>query len=177
MKTINTRILALTLVSASLSLGSLQASAQATPDFTVPFEAGVACSFPLTIEGTNAKGISTEYTDKDGNLNVWLTGKGYAFRYTNTTTGKSTTTKSQPAAQHTITYPDGSQRITTYGASLIVMFPTDIPAGPTTKYYNGVTDMTITAQGVGTLIDEDAYGIDICHVLSRVRQPKLGDSQ
>ncbi len=170
MKSPNKRKFFSTLIGAMLCVGSLGANAHRTPldapDFIVPFDAGVACDFPLTIEGTDAKLCIKEFTDKRGRLNTVVEGKGYNFLFTNVATGKSTTQKSQHAQQHTVFYPDGSQKITTDGAVLIVMFPTDIPAGPSTTYYNGHTVLRITAEGVGTLEPPHAHARDICAELS-----------
>ena len=136
------------------------------PAFSVPFDAGVACSFPLAIEGSGARLSTKEYTDKNGLLNIFVSGAGYAFRYTNVANGKSTTTPSQGASQHVVVYPDGSQTITSNGAVLLIMFPTDIPAGPTTNYYNGHTALSLSAQGVGILTAQHGKNIDICAKLS-----------
>ena len=170
MNAANKRRFLSTLVGALLCVGSLSADAQPTPvdapDFTVPFDAGVACNFPLTIEGSGARLYSREFTDKHGLLNTEVMGMGFAFRFTNIANGKSASQKSQDAHQHTIQYPDGSQKITTDGAVLIVMFPTDIPAGPSTVYYNGHTVLNLTAEGVGTLELPHAHARDICAELS-----------
>ncbi len=73
---------------------------------------------------------------------------------------------SQGVQQHIVVYPDGSQKYTTNGALLLVMFPTDIPAGPSTVYYNGHSELTITAAGVGTLEKATGHKRDICAELS-----------
>lgn len=157
-------------IGALLAAGTLGVSSAQPPvdmpAFTVPFDAGVACSFPLTLEGSGARLSTKEYTDKNGNLNIFVSGTGYAFRYTNVANGKTTTTPSQGASQHIVVYPDGSQTWTNNGATLLIMFPTDIPAGPTTNYYNGHTALSITAEGVGTLTAQHGKNIDICAKLS-----------
>jgi hypothetical protein len=136
------------------------------PDWTVPFDAGMACQFPLTVEGWEGKTNTREYTDADGNQNTVITGKGHDFRFTNPVNGKVTTQKSQGVRQHIEVYADGSQKIKTTGALLLIMFPTDIPAGPTTNYYNGNTVLTIAADGVGTLQKAVGHNRDICAELN-----------
>ena len=159
-----------TLIGATLCAASLGANAHPfpvdPPDFAVPFDAGLACHFPLTLEGWEGKTRTREFTDNLGNANTVITGKGHDFRFTNDANGKTTTQKSQGVQQHIVVYPDGSQKYTTNGALLLIMFPTDIPAGPSTTYYNGHTVLNISADGVGTLEPPHAHARDICAELS-----------
>ena len=170
MKANNKRNILATLVGALLCTVSLAANAYqfpvGPPDLAIPFDAGVACHFPLTHEQWDNKTNTREFTDKQGNQNIVITGKGHDFRFTNATNGKSTTQMSQGVQQHIVVYPDGSLNFTTNGALLLIMFPTDIPAGPSTTYYNGHTELFIAADGVGTLQPPHAHARDICAELS-----------
>lgn len=170
MNAANKRSFLATLIGTLLCVGSLGANAQPfptdPPDFAVPFDAGLACQFPLTLEGWAGRTNNREFTDNDGNQNTVITGKGHDFRFTNAANGRTATQKSQGVRQQITTYPDGSQKYTTSGALLLIMFPTDIPAGPTTTYYNGHTVLTITAEGVGTLEPPRGHARDICAELS-----------
>ncbi len=170
MKANNKRNILATLVGALLCAASLGANAHPfpvdPPDATIPFDAGLACHFPLTLEQWDNKTHTREFTDTHGNMHSVSTGKGHDFRLTNNTNGKSTTQKSQGFEQHIVTYPNGSQKYTTNGALLLIMFPTDIPAGPSTTYYNGHTELFIAADGVGTLEPTHAHARDICAELS-----------
>ena len=137
------------------------------PDFSVTFPAGYACpGFPLIMDGSGAKLNVKEFTDANGLENVVYSGKGYNFRLTNATTGKSVFQKSQGAHQENIFYPDGSLQQISDGAVLLVMFPTDIPAGPSTRYINGHTVLSIAPDGVGTLEPIRGHVRDICAELS-----------
>ena len=170
MNATNKRNFVSTLIGALLCVASLGANAYQfpsdPPDWAIPFDAGLACTYPLTVEGWAGKNNTREFTDKDGNANFVITGKGHDFRFTNNANGKTTTQMSQGVQQHIVFYPDGSQKYTTTGALLLVLFPTDIPAGPSTVYYNGRTVLTITAEGVGTLEPPHASARDICAELS-----------
>ena len=170
MKAANKRNFVSTLIGALLAAASLGAHASTAPsgppNWVVPFDAGLACTYALTIEGWAGKNHTREFTDKDGNANVVITGKGHDFRFTNVANGKTTTQMSQGVQQQIVVYPDGSQKYTTNGALLLVMFPTDIPAGPSTVYYNGHSELTITAAGVGTLEKATGHKRDICAELS-----------
>ena len=169
MKAANKRNFVSTLAGALLCATSLAANAQPTvfPDFSITFDAGLACpGFPLTIDGSGAKLSVREFTDDDGLLHAVYAGKGYNFRLTNATSGKSVFQKSQGAQQENIFYPDGSLKQTDNGAVLLVMFPTDIPAGPSTRYINGHTVLNIASDGVGTLEPLRGHVRDICAELS-----------
>ena len=157
------------LVGVLLSAGSLGASAKPTifPDFSFTFPSGLACpGFPLTIDGSGAKLNVKEFTDGNGLDHAVYSGKGYNFTLTNATTGKSVFQKSQGAHQENIFYPDGSLKQISDGAVLLTMFPTDIPAGPSTRYINGHTVLSITPDGVGTLESIRGHVRDICAELS-----------
>ena len=170
MNAINKRSFLATLIGTLLCVGSLGASAKdapaGPPDWAVPFDAGLACQFALTLEGWEGRLNTRVFTDNDGNQNTVLTGKGHDFRFTNALTGRTAFQKSQGVRQQITTYPDGSLKYTTSGALLLIMFPTDIPAGPSTTYYNGHTVLSITADGVGTLEPPRGHSRDICAELS-----------
>ena len=170
MKAANKRNFVSTLIGALLCSASLGANAyqfpSGPPDWSIPFEAGMVCQYAVTWEGWAGRINTREYTDADGNQNLALTGKGHAFRFTNSQNGKTTTQMSQGVQQHIVVYPDGSSKITTTGALLLGMLPTDIPAGPTTVYYNGNTVLTTTAEGVGTLEKAVGHKRDFCAELS-----------
>ncbi len=170
MKAANKRNFVSTLIGALLCSASLGANAyqfpSGPPDWSIPFEAGMVCQYAVIWEGWAGRINTREYTDADGNQNFALTGKGHDFRFTNSQNGKTTTQMSQGVQQHIVVYPEGSSKVTTTGALLLGMLPTDIPAGPTTVYYNGNTVLTITAEGVGTLERAVGHKRDICTELS-----------
>ena len=171
MNTANKRKLFSILIGALLSVGALNASAapapSGPPDATVPFDADLACTFPLTVELWDGNGHTRLVTDKDGFPKFVFSGTGNTFRFTNATTGQSTIQMSQGAHQQIIQYPDGSLKVTSDGALLVVWFPTDIPAGPSTTYYNGHSVLAISAAGVGTWVTPPrGHARDICAELS-----------
>jgi hypothetical protein len=159
-----------TLVAALFCMAPLSANAHrfpvGPPDATIPFPAGYACVFPLTLEQWDNKTQTRDFTDRQGNKHSVSSGKGHDFRMTNTANGKSTTQKAQNFEQDIVTYSNGSQWYSTNGAILIIMFPTDVPAGPSTTYYYGETELYIAVDGVGTLKPPRTYARDICAELS-----------
>jgi hypothetical protein len=142
----NKRKLFSILIGALLSAGALNAGATPVPSgppgATVPFDAGLACTFPLTMELWEGNGHTRLITDKDGFPKIVFSGTGHTF-------------------------PDGSLKITSDGAVLAVWFPTDIPAGPSTVYYNGHSVLAISAAGVGSwVVAPRGHARDTCAELS-----------
>jgi hypothetical protein len=162
------RSLLTVMVAAALAYGSPAKSA--APDFTVVFPAGSACNFTLQIEGWGSNMHLKEFKDEDGNLvRSILAGTGYAMRYTNLDANSDPlptfSTKSNGATQHTTYNLDGSytQKIT--GHNVLIMFPTDIPAGPSTTLYVGRVVYTVAPDGVFTLQSASGKKTDICAAL------------
>ncbi len=155
------------LATASLAIGTAAMAAD-PPDFSIEFPAGVACSnFALKLDIWEGKGRVRELRDKHGNLRSLFAGTGAAFLMTNTSTGKSTSTKVNGASAMTTTYTlDGSQKIDIHGHVLIIWFPSDIPAGPFTSYHIGHLVYNLSPVGVGTLVAMNGNSTDICAALS-----------
>jgi len=52
------------------------------------------------------------------------------------------------------------------GHNVLILFPSDIPAGPTTIQYIGHVEYTVDAQGVFTVTKTTGRQVDICAALS-----------
>ena len=62
---------------------------------------------------------------------------------------------------------DGTQTVVATGHNGLILFPTDLPAGPTTTHYIGRIVYTVDpATGVSTLISMSGSGRDICAELA-----------
>jgi len=151
----------------ALGLTTLAAPAEAKAPVPIPptppttFDAGQACEFPLTYSGTG--GFTT--THKHGDVTV-TAGQGQTLTLTNATSGKSTTLPSSGVVDITTKLPDGSTRVVALGAHVLILFPTDVPAGPTTTLYKGKVVYTIGADGVWTILSSAGPTKDLCAALS-----------
>ena len=128
------------MMAAMLGYGSPSIAADDLPDFTVIFSAGVACNnFDLQIEGWNGKQQVREVKDKKGIVRTIFAGTGSALRYTNLGTHplRTFSSKSNGAVARITVKLDGSSTQELTGHNVVILFPTDIPAGPSTTLYDG----------------------------------------
>jgi hypothetical protein len=131
-------------------------------------EAGVGCAFPLDVVGTNGIIHTKEWLDSEGKTSrFFFAGKGVILTYTNVTTGESVTIKTAGSVSHVTVDPDdGTVTLELIGHNGLIMFPTDVPAGPTTTQYIGRVVLTIDTNGVGTIQSVSGSERDICAELS-----------
>jgi hypothetical protein len=135
--------------------------------FSDEIAAGLACNFDLLIEGFGGNRHLKAFTDANGNVVRTLTaGTGSALRFTNLTTGETFSTKSNGAVVHTRFNSDGSVTVTDTGHNVLILFPTDVPAGPSTTLIVGRVVFTIDNNGVFTVLDVSGRTVDICAALS-----------
>jgi len=65
------------------------------------------------------------------------------------------------------THSDGTQTVSSTGHNGLILFPSDIPAGPTTTHYTGRIVYNVNLQtGVFTLVSTAGQERDICSELS-----------
>jgi hypothetical protein len=138
-----------------------------TDNDTFCFDAGVACDFPLQIDLSGGNQVFREFVDKNGNpIRSLSTGTGSALVFTNLDTGTTFSTRSNGAVTSIRFNPDGSQTFTITGHVVLILFPTDIPAGPSTTLYVGRIVFTVdTTSGVFTLLEASGQSTDICAAL------------
>ena len=70
------------------------------------------------------------------------------------------------AVMHTVFNADGSQTVTATGHNVLILFPSDVPAGPSTTLYVGRVVYTVDEGGVFTLVSTSGTETDICFALS-----------
>ena len=167
MRSTTHRILLTCAVAAAGAVGAGTAAAgPPTPGAPVEDEipAGIACAdFDLRIEGTGGLRVDRTFVDRDGEVVRTLsTGTGSALTFTNLSTGASVSFSSTGAVQRTQISPDGTTTVTTTGSSVLILFPTDVPAGPSTTLYVGRVVFTVDAAGVFTLVSTSGRSTDIC---------------
>ena len=165
---------ATTLVALVLGAGPAMAAppepVPAPPFILLP--TGLGCpDFNLGIEWTGGKNRHTKEIDP---IHVHTAGKGFLLTYTNfgpdpadpiavrsikiTTGGSVSTTRINP---------DGNWTVTATGHNGLVLFPTDVPAGPSTTHYIGrIVYHVNTTTGVFTLLQESNNQRDVCAELS-----------
>jgi hypothetical protein len=167
------RLATATLLTAALGLSLADSASAAPPEPVEPFEitlpAGVGCAeFDLTVSATAGKLRTVEFVDEAGQpVRVISVGTGISYTYTNETTNESITTKASGSATSTVTNPDGTLTVTATGHNGLILFPTDVPAGPTATAYRGKIVYNVDpATGVFTLLSTTGASLDICAELS-----------
>lgn len=158
---------ALVLASA-LPVATAAPASAAEPDFELVLPAGVACAdFDLLVEGTGDKRIMRKFTDQSGNVVRALTaGKGFTLTFTNLATGETVELSGSGSVQRTTINPDGSSTVESTGHNVLILFETDIPAGPSTTLYEGRLVYTVDTTGVFTVLDNSGQTTDICALLA-----------
>jgi len=133
---------------------------------TFCLEAGVACDFPLNVDVSGGNLVMKEFVDKNGNTVRLLTaGKGFTLVFTNVDTGATFSLESNGSVMRTTVNPDGSQTVASTGHDVLILFPTDVPAGPSTTLYVGRIVYTVDTSGVFTLLEAQGQSTDICAIL------------
>jgi len=136
---------------------------------------GWACpDFNLEFSWTGTITHTKEFYDKNGNLVRLLSaGKGTVNTFTNYGTkpkkpvaGESITIRTDGSVTETVYNPDGTQTVTATGHNGLIMFPNDVPAGPSTIQYTGKIVYTIGTDGVFTLVSTSGPFIDVCAALA-----------
>ena len=164
-----TRRLALAVGLAAVALTATQ-PAFAQNEFILP--AGLGCEFNLGIKATGGNLVTREFTDAAGNVvRIISAGKGVDLTYTNYGTdsvaGESVTVKTAGSVTKTVFNPDGTQTVTGTGHNGLILFPSDVPAGPTTTHYIGRIVYNVDpATGVFTLVSTTGQERDICAELA-----------
>lgn len=149
-----------------LSAGS-PSLAETPPDFVLDFEAGQACDFALQVEIRGGNQVYKEFFDKNGKIVRSLSaGAGSALTFINTETNAALALKSNGSVTHITYREDGSQEWITTGHNVLILFPSDIPAGPSTTQYVGRVVFTVDASGIFTLQSVSGRATDICAALS-----------
>ena len=136
------------------------------PPATQDFAAGEACAFPLTLELSGSKYHLKEFFDKDGNVvRRVIAGKGSLMTLTNNDNDASLSLKAYGFAVQETYGADGTITDVISGHVLVILFPTDVPAGPSTTLYVGRLVETISPTGVGSIQSFTGKATDICAAL------------
>lgn len=162
-------IVALVLISTTLVASSGGVAAKANPpDAVIELPAGTACNdFALRIEIRGGNRVFKEFRDKNGEVVRTLSaGKGSALSFTNLSNGATLALKANGAVAHTRFNRDGSSTVAVTGHNVLILFPTDIPAGPSTTLHVGRVVYTVDTDGVFTVQKVRGKRTDICAILT-----------
>jgi hypothetical protein len=175
-----TRRLALAVGLAAVALTATQPAFAQDPEPLI-LPVGVACpDFNLGLLATGGKLHTREFTDAAGNVVRTISaGKGFDLTYTNYGTdpnnpvaGESVTVKTAGSVMKTVFNPDGTLTVTGTGHNGLILFPSDVPAGPTTTHYIGRIVYTVDPgtnppeTEVFTLVSTTGQERDICAELT-----------
>jgi hypothetical protein len=140
--------------------------AAAPEDYDIYLDAGLGCEFALGIDVSGGHRIIRDFTDDNGNkVRTLTTGKGSDLTFTNDATGDSIALKSNGSVSDTTYNSDGTSTVASIGHNVVILFPTDEPAGPSTKLYVG--RLVYTADRDNNFVVQSFSGrtIDICERL------------
>jgi hypothetical protein len=139
--------------------------AAAAADLTFP--AGVACDFELALDVAGGDQHEHTFVDANGNtVRILSAGVGSQLTFTNLSNDATIALPSNGSVTNTVFNADGSQTVTVTGHNVLILFPTDVPAGPSTTLYVGRVVFTVGVDGVFTLKSTSGTATDICAALS-----------
>ena len=104
----------------------------------VMFTAGQVCAFPLRVQGTGGNQVVKDFPGPNGDQITVSAGTGYDLVFTNVVNEKKLRLPSRVSSTTTITHPDGSKTVVLAGWNVLFLFPTDVPAGPSTTLHVGI---------------------------------------
>jgi hypothetical protein len=151
-----------------LALAAMIVVAQPASAAAIELPAGVACDFPLSLDGGAFPPERKTFTDPNGNSIVVLSaGKSGAVTYTNLDTNELLTFPSRGTALRVTTQSDGTQLLEFSGNVGIILFPSDVPAGPSTTQINGRLVLSFNPEtGFTEVLKQEGNQIDVCAALS-----------
>ena len=164
-----TRRLGIAAAAAALAASTVATAAWGDSATTVQvFPAGLACAdFDLKVEASGGTIKQHDITDRSGEVvRVILAGTGPALTLTNLTSGATYSTPSNGSVTHIAVNPDGTLTYRVTGHNILILFPTDVPPGPSTTLYVGQVGFTVDANAVFTVTSMAGRSVDICTALS-----------
>jgi hypothetical protein len=141
--------------------------APASADIT-DYPAGIACDFGLRVEATGSPTVDDKMFEfPDGRVRFLDAGKGAALDFTNLETGATYSLKGNGSVNWIRVDAAGSAQLTVTGHTVVIYFPDDEPAGPSTTLVVGreVIDVDLTTFHF-TRVSRTGKTTDICKALS-----------
>jgi hypothetical protein len=151
----------------SAALVALAAAPAQAAEVELP--AGLACpGFALGIDIDGDAPVTREFHDRDGNLvKTIAAGKGQTLTFTNLDTGQTLALKANGAVNITRPGPGGTSTVSTMGHNVLILFPSDVPPGPTTTLHVGRVVYTVDQNATFTLLSTSGRSVDICAALAQ----------
>jgi hypothetical protein len=160
----------MSLAAALASTAALAASADAAvaAPFHLDLPAGIACSFGLAVDGVGGDHrVDRTFEGPNGKpVRILSAGRGFQLTFTNLSSNSTFALPANGAVMKTVVNADGSQTVTLTGHNVLILFPSDLPAGPSTTLYVGRVVYTVASNGVFTLMKTSGTNTDICAALS-----------
>jgi hypothetical protein len=149
-------------------ISAASSNAQSPPTEVVDFPAGVACSdFDLRLEIRGGNTVVREFFGKDGNIVRLLNaGVGLQLTFTNLANDQKLSLKAAGSVTKVMFNQDGSSTWTLTGHNVLILYPSDIPAGPSTNLFVGRVVFTVDTNEVFDVNTVSGKSTDICSVLS-----------
>ena len=111
--------------------------------------------------------VTRTFVDSNGNaVRILSAGRGSQLTFTNLSSNATIALPASGAVMNTVVNADGLQTVTLTGNNVLIMFPSDVPAGPSTTLYVGRVVYTVDAGGVFTLVSTSGRATDLCAALS-----------
>lgn len=145
---------------------ALPAPASAAPAYDITLPAGLACSFELRVIGGEDTRVVNETTNADGTVRVITAGKGPGLTFIDTSTGAQLTLAGNGSVKKQTFNSDESSTVVATGHNVIVLFPSDVPPGPSTILYTGRVVYSSTATNDFTILSVSGTTRDICAELA-----------
>jgi uncharacterized membrane protein len=147
---------------------AVSADAAVAAGFHLEFPAGTACTFGVAVDGAGGdQRVTRTFVDSNGNaVRILSAGRGSQLTFTNLSSNATIALPASGAVMNTVVNADGLQTVTLTGNNVLIMFPSDVPAGPSTTLYVGRVVYTVDAGGVFTLVSTSGRATDLCAALS-----------
>ena len=151
-----------------LTLATAAPAYAADPPPPQIFDAGVACDFALRVDQSLAeRRLSKTFLDENGNpVKILSVGKGPDTKLTNLDNGRTLTLRGNGSGSITTVNADGTFTIRQFGHSILILFPTDVPAGPTTTLIAGTAVFASDADFNFTVQKITGRTTDLCDALA-----------
>jgi hypothetical protein len=137
-----------------------------SPNEPATFPAGAACEgFGVSVTIDVDRQRTKTFFDKNGSpVRETVTGR-IVLTVTNATTLESRTFR-LGGSTHITFEENGSVTFVITGHDLIVLFPTDIPPGPSTTQNTGRLEVNIAPDGTFTVVSLSGRALDVCAELA-----------
>ena len=120
----------------------------------------------VRVESSGGSQVSKTFAGKDGTVRLLFAGTGSTLTFTNLRTNTSLSLAPNGAVTQVTVHPDGSSTWMTTGHNVLILFPTDEPAGPSTTLIVGQTVFNVDARENFTVLKVSGKSTDICAALS-----------